>query len=147
MFYMLWLLEFFLESQLSSFRIHHERDKYSMISFICGIYWKGQIIEPEGRSVVAWGRGLREMGRCWSRHTLSGRRFTFLLFTQSCPTLRPHGLQHARLPRPSPSPGACSNSCPVSRWCHPTISSSVVLFSSCPQFFPASGSFLMSWLS
>ena len=46
-------------------------------------------------------------------------------------SLRPHGLQHARLPCPSPTPGACSNSCPLSWWCHPTISSSVIPFSSC----------------
>ena len=59
-------------------------------------------------------------------------------------SLRPHELQHARLPCPSPSPRACSNSYPSSRWCHPTISSSVVPFSSCPQSFPASGSFPMS---
>ena len=59
-------------------------------------------------------------------------------------SLRPHGLQHARLPCSSPSPGACSNSCPLSQWCHPTISSSVIPFSSCPQSFPASGSFPMS---
>ena len=63
----------------------------------------------------------------------------------SCPTLRPHGLQHARPPCPSPTPGVYSNSCPLSRWCHPTISSSVILFSSFPQSFPASGSFPMSW--
>ena len=56
----------------------------------------------------------------------------------------PHGLQHARLPCPSPSPRVCSNSCPLSRWCHPTISSSVTPFSSCPQSFPASGSFSVS---
>ena len=56
-------------------------------------------------------------------------------------SLQPHGLLHARLPCPSPTPGACSNSCPSSRWCHPTISSSVVPFSSCLQSFPASGSF------
>ena len=54
--------------------------------------------------------------------------------------------QHARLPCPSPTPGACSNSCPSSRWSHPTISSSVVPFSSCPQSFPASGSFQMNQL-
>ena len=65
---------------------------------------------------------------------------------QSCPTLLPHGLQHTRLPCPSPSPGAYSNSCPLSWWCHPTISSSVVPFSSCPQCFSASGSFLMNQL-
>ena len=61
-------------------------------------------------------------------------------------SLKPHGLKHARLPCHSQSPGACSNSCPLSQWCHPTISSSVIPFSSCHQSFPASGSFLMSWL-
>ena len=59
-------------------------------------------------------------------------------------SLRPHGLQHARPPCPSPTPGVYSYSCPLSRWCHPTFSSSVVPFSSCPQSFPASGSFQMS---
>ena len=61
-------------------------------------------------------------------------------------SLPPHGLQHTRLPCPSPTPGACSNSCPSSQWCHPTISSSVVPFSSCLQSFPASGSFPVSQL-
>ena len=61
-------------------------------------------------------------------------------------SLRPRGLQHARLPCPSRSPRSCSNSCLLSWWCHPTISSSVVPFSSCPQSFPASGSFQMSQL-
>ena len=59
-------------------------------------------------------------------------------------SLWPHGLQHTRLPCPSPTPGACSNSRPLSRWCHPTISSFVVRFSSRLQSFPASGSFQMS---
>ena len=59
-------------------------------------------------------------------------------------SLRPHGLQHARLPCPSPTPRACSNSCPLSPWCHPTISSSIVPFSSYLQSFTASGSFPMS---
>ena len=61
-------------------------------------------------------------------------------------SLGPHGLQHARLLGPSPIPEACSHSCPLSWWCHPTISSSVVPFSSCPQSFPASESFQMSQL-
>ena len=61
-------------------------------------------------------------------------------------SLRPHGLQHAMHPCPSPTPGAYSNLCPLSQWCHPTISSSVGPFSSCLQSFPASGSFLMSQL-
>ena len=59
-------------------------------------------------------------------------------------SLWPHGLQHTRLPCPSPTPGACSNSRPLSQWCHPTISSSAFPFSSCLQSFPASGSFPMS---
>ena len=59
-------------------------------------------------------------------------------------SLRPDGLQHARLPCPSPTPEAHSNSCPMSCWCHPTTSSSVISFSSCLQSFPASGSFPMS---
>ena len=62
-------------------------------------------------------------------------------------SLRPHGLQHTRLPCPSLSPRACSNSWPLSWWCHSTISSSVSPFSFCPQSFPALGSFPMSWLS
>ena len=60
--------------------------------------------------------------------------------------LRPHGRQHDRLPCPLPTPRACLNSCPLSRWCHPTISSSVVPFSSHLQSFPASESFQMSQL-
>ena len=58
----------------------------------------------------------------------------------------PHRLQHARPPCPSPTPRACSNSCPLSQWCHPIILSSVIPFSSCLQSFPTSGSFLMNWL-
>ena len=63
---------------------------------------------------------------------------------KSCLTLWPHGLQHAGLPCPPLSPRVCSNSCPLSRWCHPTISSTVTPLSSYPQSVPASGSFLMS---
>ena len=61
-------------------------------------------------------------------------------------SLWPHGPQHARPPCPSPTPGAHPNPCPLSRWCHPTISSSVVPSCSCPQSFPASGSFPVSQL-
>ena len=69
-----------------------------------------------------------------------------LLFSHSVMSnsLRPHGLQQAGLPCPSPSPGVCSNSCPLSQWYHPTISSSVIPFVSRLQSFPASGSFQMS---
>ena len=74
--------------------------------------------------------------------------YILLLFSRPVmsDSLRPQGLQHARLPCPSPSPRACSNSCPLSQWCHPTILSSVIPFSSCLQSFTASGSFLMSQL-
>ena len=61
-------------------------------------------------------------------------------------SLWPHGLQHTRPPCPSPTPGVYSNSCSLSWWCHPTIPTSVVPFSSCLQSFPASGSFQMSQL-
>ena len=61
-------------------------------------------------------------------------------------SLWPHELQHARPPCPSPTPRVYPNPCSLSQWCHPTISSSVVPFSSCPQSFPASGSFQMSQL-
>ena len=60
-------------------------------------------------------------------------------------SLQLHGLQHTRLPCPSPTPRACSDSCPSSQWCHSTISSSVIPFSSCLQSFPTSGSFPVSW--
>ena len=61
-------------------------------------------------------------------------------------SLRPHEPQHARPPCLSPTPGVHPNPCPLSQWCHPTISSSVISFSFCPQSFPASGSFQMSQL-
>ena len=70
----------------------------------------------------------------------------FSSVAQSCPTLRPHGVQHARPPCPSPIPEVNSNSCPLSWWCHPNISSSIVPLSSHLQSFPASGSFQMSQL-
>ena len=74
------------------------------------------------------------------------RTVQFSSVAQSCLTLRPYGPQHARPPCPSSTPRVYSNSCPLSWWCHPIISSSVIPFSSCPQSFPASGSFQMSQL-
>ena len=70
-------------------------------------------------------------------------QFSFSVVSNS---LWPHGLQHTRPPSPSPTPGVHPNSCALSRWCHPTISSYVVPFSSCPQSFPASESFQTSQL-
>ena len=77
---------------------------------------------------------------------LSIFQFSSVQFSHSVmyDSLWPHELQYTRLPCPSPTPGAYSNSCPLSRWWHPTISSSVIPFSSCLQSFPASGSFPMS---
>ena len=82
------------------------------------------------------------------------KQYCCLLFTTLCIksleliyySLQPHESQHARPPCPSPTPGVYSNSCPSRRWCHPTISSSVVPFSSCLQSLSASGSFPMSQL-
>ena len=84
-------------------------------------------------------RGCRETGKL----VYSSVQFTCSLVSNS---LRPHEPQHARLLCPSPTPRVYSNSCPLSQWCHPTISFSVIPFSSCPQSFPASGSLQMSQL-
>ena len=75
---------------------------------------------------------------------LQGRPSVQFSHTVVSDSLRPLGLQHARPPCPSATPAVYSNSCPLSQSCHPTISSSVIPFSSCPQSFPASGSFQMS---
>ena len=88
----------------------------------------------------AWKRG-QEL---WFLNSFSLVQFSSV--AQLCPTLRPHGLQHARPPCSSPFPRPCSNSCPLSRWWHPTISSSVIPFSSCLQSFPISGSLQISQL-
>ena len=76
--------------------------------------------------------------------SVSSVQFSFSVVSNS---LWLHELQHTRPPCPSPTPGACSDIGPLSRWCHPTISSSVIPFSSCLQSFPASGSFPMSQFS
>ena len=78
-----------------------------------------------------------------TQHCKSTMWFSHYVMSDS---LQPHGLQHTRLLCPSLPPGVCSNSCPVSQWCHLTISSSATLFSFCLQSFPASGSFPVSWL-
>ena len=72
--------------------------------------------------------------------------FVYVVAVQSLSRVHLWDVQHVRLSCPSPSPGVCPNLCPLSRWCHPTISSSVVHFSSCLQSFPASGYFVMSQL-
>ena len=87
-----------------------------------------------------WSGGLRPL---LQPHQFSSVQFSCSVVSYS---LRPHGLQNASPPCASPTPGVYSNSCPLSQWYHPTISSSVVPFTSCLQSFPASGSFPMSQL-
>ena len=87
----------------------------------------------------------------WDRHkhsrscSVQTDTVQFSSLAQSCPAHCNH-MDHTRLPCPSPTSRACSNSCLLSQWCHPTISSSVVTFSSCLQSFSASGSFPINWL-
>ena len=90
-----------------------------------------------------WGGCCSEETICLDRGVLEKSVSQFSLSVMSN-SLRPHRLQHTRLPCPSPTPEACSNSCPSGRWCHSTISSSVAPFSSSRQSFPASGSFSIS---
>ena len=104
-----------------------------------------------GSKITADGDCSHEIKRC----LLLGRKvmtnlvqFSSFQFSSSVmsSSLQPHGPQHTRPPCPSPTPRVYPNPCPLCRWCHPTISSSVVPFCSCPQSFPASGSFQMSQL-
>ena len=120
-------------------------------------YWKW-VAMPTSRGSF-WPRdqicsscGSHIAGRLFTAEPLKKPHYVYIMrhmfisvqFTQSCDSLRPHGLQHVRPPRPSSTPRARPNSCPLSQWCHPTISSSVIPFSSHHQSFPASGSFQMS---
>ena len=93
---------------------------------------------------LVWSSSLGELRLTRKESGLQSIQFSHSVMSES---LRLHGLQHCRPPCPSPTPRACSNLCPLSRWCHPAISSSVVTFSSRLQSFPASGSFQMSQLS
>ena len=97
-------------------------------------------------SLIRLNLGRGELFGCSSPPLFNAPFIIIFQFSRSVvsDSLQPHGLQYARLPCPSPTPGACSNLGPLSQWCHPTISSSVIPFSSCLQSFPASGSFPMS---
>ena len=86
---------------------------------------------------------MRHPKPCENKMTHFSVQFSHSVVSNS---LRPHELQHARPPCPPPTPRVYPNLCPLSQWCHPTTSSSVIPFSSCPQFFPASGSFQTSQL-
>ena len=121
----------------------------------CGLVphlWSSSPVEKVGHHYPRRGWGRRRAGimLIWRWRMLeevmekSSVQFSSVQSLSHVRPLQPHWLQHARLPCPSPTTGACSNSCPSSWWCHTTISSSVVSFSSCFQSFPASGSFLVS---
>ena len=118
----------------------------SILKWNCPLWPEGRVTQDS--SVCFWGLSQRRSGshETGNYHTASTTEMKTPLFSCSVisDSLWPHGLQHTRLHYPSPSPRVCSSSCPLSWWCHPTISSSVVPFSSCPQSFPASGSFPMS---
>ena len=104
-----------------------------------------QKVVPSGRGPLGCKNTIGENQRCClGSHIIDPASFCCCSVAKSCRTLRPYGLQHTRLPCPPPSSGVCSNSCPLSLWCYPPIS--VALFSSCPQSFPASGSFPVSQL-
>ena len=109
-----------------------------------GLHWEGQAKydQKEQRVDVIY----QEQENKVKKSTSIRWYVCLLLFSRSVvfDSLQPHGLQHVRPPCPSLSPTAYSNSCPSSQWCHPTISSPVVPFSSCLQSFPAAGSFHMS---
>ena len=104
------------------------------------VFLPGEFHELRLQSIAS--HRVRQDGSNWA-HTHTCR---FSSVAQSCLTLRFHERQHARLPCPSSSPGVCSDSCPLSQWCHPTIFSSIAPFSSCPQSFPAMGSFPVNQL-
>ena len=117
-----------------------------VLLFFCHMVWHlGSILQPGIEPMCS----AVEMWDLWTSRKvpvcvfLCHQAIQSVQFSRSVvsDSLRPHELQHARPPCPSPTLGVYSNSCPSSRWCHPAISSSVVPFSSCPQFFPASGSF------
>ena len=107
-------------------------------------YWR-KISSPEKISTMP---GAHRVLNTYLLNEWMGIQFSSVQFSRSVmsESLRPHESQHARSPCPSLTPGVHSNSCPLSQWCHPVISSSVVPFSFCPQSLPASGSFPMSQL-
>ena len=101
---------------------------------------------PRPESVGAFHSHPRADGCCNEKPRPATRKFSSVQFSRSLmsDSLWPHEAQQARPPCPSPTPRVYSNSCPLSRWCHPAVSSSVLPFSACLQSFPPSGSFTMN---
>ena len=101
------------------------------------------LVSCTGRQVITSVTWEAQCRTSWYNKIFSSVQFSCSVVSDS---LRPHELQHARPPCPSPTPGVHPDPCPLSRWCHPAISSSVIPFSFCPQTLPALGSFPMSQL-
>ena len=106
--------------------------------------WKWKLLSRVYLFVTPWALQSIEFSRPEYWSGFSSVQFSCLVMSNS---LRPREPQHARPPCPSPTARAYLNPCPLSWWCHPTISSSVIPFSSCPQSFPASGTWLFKWVS
>ena len=113
--------------------VHHQLPEFTQTH----VHWVGDVIQPAHHFRHSYTQ--QEGLQCFS--------VQFSCYSVVSNSLWPHEPQHTRPPCPSPTPGVHPNPCPLSWWCHPTISSSVVPFSSCPQSFPASGSFQMSQFS
>ena len=127
-------------SQIISSRFENHWGREEEGRGVCGLVsFQADWQWPPWSSVPTLGHLLLWSGLSWVAN--SSVQFSSSVVSDS---LQPHGLKHPRLPCPSPTPRAYSNPCPSSWWCHPTISSSVVPFSSCLPSFPASGSFPMS---
>ena len=132
----------------------HSHLQWTMFCQIIRHNWVTELILilnlPSSLSVASWIKSLPCLNTSSQiyRPTVQQAEWAWIKFsgTVISNSLRPHGLQHARLRCPSPSSRACSNLHPLSQWCHPIISSSVISFSSCLQSFPVSGSFPMSQL-
>ena len=111
-------------------------------------YWSGESFLSPGDlpnpGVEPWSPVLQADALPFQPGNIQNRSSVQFSHSVMSHSLRPHELQHTRPPCPSPTPGACSSSCPSNQWCHPTISSSVIPFSFCLQSFPGLGSFLMS---
>ena len=118
-----------------------QKELFKKILMVYGFYfWKIFVIFLEDFFSSFWYKDINKKLRA---NVISSVQFSHSVMSNS---LRPHGPQHAMPPCPSPTPRVYPNSCPLSQWCHPTVSSSVVPAFSCPQSFPASGSFQMSQL-
>ena len=145
-----------MDGSMPGLPVHHQLLEFTQTH----VHWVGDAIQPshplsspsplafnlsQHQGLFQWVSSLHQVATVLE---LQRQSFQWIfrtdLLQNGLDSLWPHGLQHTRLPCPSPSPRICSDSCPLSRWCHPTILSSVIPFSSCLLSFPASRSFLMS---